>query len=75
MIIRVRRRLIAAARGLARARRRPAGVDNPEAYRVRSGGAFLPQEAQLAGSHRAAGAKRSSSTRTWIRRSSARSEA
>jgi phthalate 4,5-dioxygenase oxygenase subunit len=45
MIIRVRRRLISAARGLAERGTTPPGVDNPEVYRVRSGGVFLPQDA------------------------------
>jgi hypothetical protein len=45
LIIRVRRRLIAAARALAERGVVPPGVDWPEAYRVRSGGTFLPNEA------------------------------
>jgi phthalate 4,5-dioxygenase oxygenase subunit len=45
MIIRVRRRLIAAARALAEHGTLPPGVDNPEVYRVRSGGVFLPKGA------------------------------
>ncbi len=45
MIIRVRRRLIAAATALRDRGVVPPGVDHPEAYRVRSGGAFLPQDA------------------------------
>jgi nitrite reductase/ring-hydroxylating ferredoxin subunit len=44
MIIRVRRRLIAAARALAEQGTLPPGVDNPEVYRVRSGGVFLPTD-------------------------------
>ena len=43
MIIRVRRRLIEAARALAENGTVPPGVDNPEVYRVRSGGVFLPK--------------------------------
>jgi nitrite reductase/ring-hydroxylating ferredoxin subunit len=45
MIIRVRRRLIDAVRALADHGTTPPGVDNPEVYRVRSGGVFLPKEA------------------------------
>jgi phenylpropionate dioxygenase-like ring-hydroxylating dioxygenase large terminal subunit len=45
MVIRVRRRLIEAARALAERGVTPPGVDNPEVYRVRSGGAFLPKGA------------------------------
>ena len=42
MIIRVRRRIMAAARELADHGIAPPGVDNPEAYAVRSGGVILP---------------------------------
>ena len=42
LIIRVRRRLIAAARALTERGVVPPGVDAPETYRVRSGGVFLP---------------------------------
>jgi len=45
MVIRVRRRLIDAARAFAERGLTPPGVDNPEVYRVRSGGAFLPGDA------------------------------
>ena len=45
MVIRVRRRLIEAARALAERGLTPPGVDRPELYRVRSGGAFLPRDA------------------------------
>ncbi|MBV9583183.1 MAG: Rieske 2Fe-2S domain-containing protein [Chloroflexi bacterium] len=45
MVIRVRRRLIDAARAFAERGLTPPGVDNPEVYRVRSGGAFLPKDA------------------------------
>ncbi|HEU0168500.1 MAG TPA: hypothetical protein VFS62_12045, partial [Chloroflexota bacterium] len=45
MVIRVRRRLIQAARALAEHGITPPGVDNPEVYRVRSGGCFLPEGA------------------------------
>jgi phenylpropionate dioxygenase-like ring-hydroxylating dioxygenase large terminal subunit len=45
MVIRVRRRLIEAARALGARGLTPPGVDNPEVYRVRSGGAFLPSGA------------------------------
>jgi len=41
MIIRVRRRLLASARDLAEKGTVPPGVDNPEGYRLRSGGVFL----------------------------------
>ena len=44
MVIRVRRRLMEAARALAERGVTPPGVDRPEVYRVRSGGAFLPEE-------------------------------
>jgi len=43
MIIRVRRRLLAAAQALMRDGAVPPGVDHPDAYAVRSGGALLPQ--------------------------------
>ncbi len=41
MIIRVRRMLMSAARELAEHGTVPPGVDNPEGYRLRSGGVFL----------------------------------
>jgi len=43
MVIRTRRRLLAAARELAERGVTPPGVDDPEVYRVRSGGTFLPK--------------------------------
>jgi phthalate 4,5-dioxygenase oxygenase subunit len=45
MVIRVRRRLMEAARALADRGVTPPGVDTPEVYRVRSGGTFLPKNA------------------------------
>jgi len=45
MVIRVRRRLMEAARALVERGVTPPGVDNPELYGVRSGGAFLPEGA------------------------------
>jgi len=45
MIIRVRRRLIAAIRAHEQNGAVPPGVDTPEAYRVRSGGVLLPEGA------------------------------
>lgn len=45
MVIRVRRRLIAAVQAHMRHGITPPGVDDPAAYRVRSGGVFLPPEA------------------------------
>jgi len=45
MVIRVRRRLLAAAKALADKGETPPGVDHPEVYRVRSGQAFLPADA------------------------------
>ena len=45
MVIRVRRRLIAAARALAESGATPPGVDRPEAYRQRSGGVILDEGA------------------------------
>jgi len=45
MVIRVRRRLIEAARAFAERGLTPPGVDSPEVYRQRSGGAFLPRDA------------------------------
>jgi hypothetical protein len=45
MVIRVRRRLIEAARAHAERGLTPPGVDNPEVYGVRSGGVFLPRDA------------------------------
>jgi hypothetical protein len=44
MIIRVRRRLIAAARALAEKGTVPPGVDNPEGYQLRSGGVVLKED-------------------------------
>lgn len=41
LIIRVRRQLLAAARALAKQGITPPGVENPEAYGVRSGGMFI----------------------------------
>jgi hypothetical protein len=45
MIIRVRRRLLAAVRALLESGTPPPGVDDPAAYRLRSGGVFLPESA------------------------------
>jgi phenylpropionate dioxygenase-like ring-hydroxylating dioxygenase large terminal subunit len=45
MVIRVRRRLIASARALAEHGTPPPGVDQPEAYRQRSGGIILDEDA------------------------------
>jgi len=45
MVIRVRRRLIAAVQAHMRTGAVPPGVDDPEVYRVRSGGVFLPDGA------------------------------
>jgi hypothetical protein len=45
MVIRVRRRLMEAARALAERGVTPPGVDDAEVYRVRSGGALLPRDA------------------------------
>ncbi|TMC03326.1 MAG: Rieske 2Fe-2S domain-containing protein [Chloroflexi bacterium] len=45
MVIRVRRRLIAAARALAESAATPPGVDGPQAYRQRSGGVILDESA------------------------------
>jgi phthalate 4,5-dioxygenase oxygenase subunit len=45
MVIRVRRRLIAAVQAHMRTGAVPPGVDDPEVYRVRSGGVFLPEGA------------------------------
>jgi phthalate 4,5-dioxygenase len=45
MVIRVRRRLIAAARALAEDGTVPASVDSPEVYRQRSGGVILDESA------------------------------
>jgi hypothetical protein len=41
MVIRVRRRLISAAKALAESGTTPPGVDHPEVYRQRSGGVIL----------------------------------
>src|SRR5437870_13398526 len=43
MVIRTRRRLLDAARALAERGTIPPGVDHPEVYRQRSGGAVLPE--------------------------------
>jgi phthalate 4,5-dioxygenase len=45
MVIRVRRRVIAAIQAHMRYATPPPGVDDPAAYRVRSGGVLLPEEA------------------------------
>jgi phenylpropionate dioxygenase-like ring-hydroxylating dioxygenase large terminal subunit len=45
MVIRTRRRLINAARALRDKAETPPGVDNPAAYRCRSGGVILPRDA------------------------------
>ncbi|WAH35687.1 Rieske 2Fe-2S domain-containing protein [Alicyclobacillus dauci] len=45
MVIRVRRRLLAAARGLAEKQVVPPGVDSPAVYRNRSGSTLLPEGA------------------------------
>lgn len=45
MVIRTRRRLLAAARSLDESQVTPPGVDEPDVYRVRSGGVFLPDGA------------------------------
>jgi hypothetical protein len=45
MVIRVRRRLIAAVQAHMKHGVTPPGVDDPEVYRVRSGGVFLPPDA------------------------------
>jgi phenylpropionate dioxygenase-like ring-hydroxylating dioxygenase large terminal subunit len=45
MVIRVRRRLLAAAQALADAGEAPPAVDTPEAYGARAGGVFLPRDA------------------------------
>jgi phthalate 4,5-dioxygenase len=45
MVIRVRRRLIAAVQAHMKHGMAPPGVDDPGAYRVRSGGVFLPPDA------------------------------
>jgi phthalate 4,5-dioxygenase len=45
LIIRTRRRMIAAARALEEQGVVPPGVDNPELYRQRSGGVILPRDA------------------------------
>jgi phthalate 4,5-dioxygenase len=45
MVIRVRRRLIAAVQAHMKHGITPPGVDDPGAYRVRSGGVFLPPDA------------------------------
>lgn len=44
MIIRVRRRLLAAAKALAERGVTPPGVDDPEVYQQRSGGIVLPKD-------------------------------
>jgi phthalate 4,5-dioxygenase len=45
MVIRVRRRLIAAVQAHMKHGVTPPGVDDPDVYRVRSGGVFLPPDA------------------------------
>jgi phthalate 4,5-dioxygenase len=45
MVIRVRRRLMDAARALAESGTIPHSVDHPEVYRQRSGGVILPEDA------------------------------
>jgi len=45
MVIRTRRRLLAAARALRERRVVPPGVDDPSVYRQRSGGVILSRDA------------------------------
>jgi hypothetical protein len=45
MVIRVRRRLLAAARALADSGEVPPAVDTPDVYGARAGGVFLPKDA------------------------------
>ena len=45
MVIRVRRRMIAAVKAHMQNGTVPPGVDDPAAYRVRSGGVLLPRNA------------------------------
>jgi hypothetical protein len=45
MVIRTRRRLINAAKALAREGTVPPGVDDPTVYHYRSGGVILPRSA------------------------------
>jgi len=45
MVIRTRRRLVNAAKALRQEGTIPPGVDNPEVYRIRSGGIILPRSA------------------------------
>jgi len=45
MLIRVRRRLLAAAEALVNQSVTPPAVDHPDAYAVRGGGVFLPDGA------------------------------
>src|SRR5579862_16660 len=45
MVIKVRRRLLSAVRALVEKGITPPGVDDPDVYRVRSGQAFLPADA------------------------------
>jgi phthalate 4,5-dioxygenase len=60
MVIRVRRRLIAAVQAHMRYGAVPPGVDEPEVYRVRSGGVLLPEGADWVEPAAAAGARLSS---------------
>ncbi len=46
MIIRVRRRLLMAARAVAEQGLTPPGVDDPEVFGARAGGVFLPRDAE-----------------------------
>jgi hypothetical protein len=46
MIIRVRRRLLVAARALAEQGVTAPGVDDPQVFGARAGGVFLPQDAE-----------------------------
>jgi hypothetical protein len=45
-IIRVRRRVLMAARALAEQGETPPGVDTPEVFGARAGGVFLPNDAE-----------------------------
>jgi hypothetical protein len=45
MVIRVRRRLMAAAMALREQGEIPPGAENPQVYRIRSGSVFLPKDA------------------------------
>ena len=73
MIIRVRHRLIAAARAFLENKTVPPGVDEPDVYLTRSGGTYLPEDADwIEATEDLRRVCRASGDRPWHRRRSRR---